>query len=161
MEDLRVLEQIVAKIPAPSGDPDAPLKALIFDSVFNTYRGAIAYARVFDGTLNRRDRMLFMYNGKEYDAEEIGVLKLGMQPVETLRAGEVGYIVGSVKDVRDTRVGDTITLARNRASEAISGFREVKPMVFSGVFPANTDDFEDLRYLMGDNDSGEFQPLVA
>ncbi len=140
-----LLEQIVAKIPAPTGDPDAPLKALIFDSVFNSYRGAIAYARVFDGTLNRRDRMRFMVTGKEYDAEEIGVLRLGMQPVETLRAGEVGYIVGSVKDVRDTRVGDTITLARNRAHEPISGFREVKPMVFSGVFPTSSDDFEDLR----------------
>jgi GTP-binding protein LepA len=140
-----LLEQIVARIPAPKGDPEAPLKALIFDSVFNSYRGAIAYARIFEGTLNKRERMLFMATGKEYDAEEIGVLKLGMQPVDTLRAGEVGYIVGSVKDVRDTRVGDTITLARKPAPDAISGFREVKPMVFSGVFPTNSDDFEDLR----------------
>ncbi|MDX1739813.1 MAG: translation elongation factor 4 [Rhodothermales bacterium] len=140
-----LLEQIVAKIPPPEGDPEAPLRALIFDSVFNSYRGAIAYARVFEGTLNKRERMLFMATGKEYDAEEIGVLKLGMQPVDTLRAGEVGYIVGSVKDVRDTRVGDTITLARKPAPDAISGFREVKPMVFSGVFPTNSDDFEDLR----------------
>ena len=140
-----LLEQIVARVPAPRGNPEGPLKALIFDSVFNSYRGAIAYARVFDGTLNKGDHMLFLSNKKEYDAEEIGVLRLGMEPVDVLRAGDVGYIVGSVKDVRDTRVGDTITLAKNPAVEAISGFREVKPMVFSGVFPTNSDEFEDLR----------------
>ncbi|NNE47379.1 MAG: elongation factor 4 [Rhodothermales bacterium] len=140
-----LLEQIVARIPAPRGNPEGPLKALIFDSVFNSYRGAIAYARVFDGTLNKGDHMLFLSNKKEYDAEEIGVLRLGMEPVDVLRAGDVGYIVGSVKDVRDTRVGDTITLAKNPAVDAISGFREVKPMVFSGVFPTNSDEFEDLR----------------
>jgi GTP-binding protein LepA len=141
----KLLEQIVARVPAPRGNPDGPLKALIFDSVFNSYRGAIAYARVFDGTLNKGDHMLFLSNKKEYDAEEIGVLRLGMEPVDVLRAGDVGYIVGSVKDVRDTRVGDTITLAKNPAVDAISGFREVKPMVFSGVFPTNSDEFEDLR----------------
>ncbi|MBT8400629.1 MAG: translation elongation factor 4 [Rhodothermia bacterium] len=141
----QLLDQIVARIPPPSGDPDAPLKALVFDSVFNTYRGAIAYVRIFDGTLKKGDAMKFMSNRKEYDAEEIGVLRMNMEPTKTLRAGEVGYIIGSVKDVRDTRVGDTITLIADPASESISGFREVKPMVFSGFFPTSTDDFEDLR----------------
>jgi GTP-binding protein LepA len=140
-----LLEKLVQRVPAPKGDPSAPLKALIFDSVFNQYRGAIVYARVFEGTLRKGDPMRFMSNRKEYDAEEIGILRLGMQPVEELRAGDVGYIIGSVKDVRDTRVGDTVTLASRPATEGISGFREVKPMVFSGVYPADADDFEDLR----------------
>ncbi len=140
-----LLERVVKKIPPPQGDPDAPLKALIFDSVFNTYRGSIVYTRVFEGSLKKGERMLFMSNLKEYDAEEIGILRLDMHPVEELRAGEVGYIIGSVKDVRDTRVGDTITHASRRAAGAISGFREVKPMVFSGVYPTNPEAFEDLR----------------
>ncbi len=140
-----LLEAIVRRIPAPAANQDAPLRALIFDSVFNTYRGSIVYARVFDGALRRGDRMRFMANGKEYDAEEIGTLRLTMQPCDELRAGEVGYVIGSVKDVHDTRVGDTITTARGGASEPISGFREVKPMVFSGVYPTDADRFEDLR----------------
>ncbi len=141
----RLLETIVRRIPPPKGDPNAPLKALIFDSVFNQYRGSIVYARIFEGVLRKGDRMLFMSNGKQYDAEEIGVLRLTMQPVDELRAGDVGYIIGSVKDVHDTRVGDTITLAKNPAEAPIKGFREVKPMVFSGVYPTDADDFEDLR----------------
>jgi GTP-binding protein LepA len=140
-----LLEMIVRRIPSPTGDPDAPLKALIFDSVFNQYRGSIVYARVFEGTLHKGEAMRFMANKKEYDAEEIGTLKLGMEPVEALRAGDVGYIIGSVKDVRDTRVGDTITTAANPAETFIKGFREVKPMVFSGIYPTSSDDFEDLR----------------
>jgi GTP-binding protein LepA len=140
-----LLRSIVARIPPPKGDPAAPLQALVFDSVFNPYRGAIAYARVFQGTLRKGDGMLFMSNGKEYDAEEIGILRLGMQPVDQLSAGEVGYIIGSVKDVRDTRVGDTVTLARRPAGAPIAGFEEIKPMVFSGVYPTSADDFEDLR----------------
>ncbi len=140
-----LLEKIVHRIPPPQGDPEAPLKALIFDSIFNQYRGAIAYLRLFDGTLRKGEAMRFMSNRQQYDAEEIGILKLGMEPVEALRAGEVGYVIGSVKDVRDTRVGDTITHARRPAAVPISGFREVKPMVFSGVYPTNADDFEDLR----------------
>lgn len=140
-----LLEQIVARIPPPEGDPEAPLQALIFDSVFNTYRGSIVYARVFEGTLKKGDGMLFMSNLAEYDAEEIGYLKLGMEPVKVLKAGEVGYVIGSVKDVLDTRVGDTITHQKRRADGPITGFREVKPMVFSGVYPTNTEDFEDLR----------------
>ena len=140
-----LLEAIVSRVPAPKGDPKQPLKALIFDSVFNQYRGSIVYTRVFEGTLRKGDRMRFMSNLKEYDAEEIGILRLTMQPVDELRAGDVGYIIGSVKDVRDTKVGDTITLAGNPADAPISGFREVKPMVFSGIYPTDADDFEDLR----------------
>ena len=140
-----LLEQIVKRIPAPGGDPDAPLQALIFDSVFDQYRGSIVYARLFQGTLRKGDHMRFMAHRKEYDAEEIGVLRLGMQEVDTLQAGDVGYVIGSVKDVRDTRVGDTITQAGRPAQAPIAGFKEVKPMVFSGVYPTNSDDFEDLR----------------
>ncbi len=140
-----LLEALVQRVPPPKGDPEAPLKALIFDSIFNQYRGAIAYVRVFEGTLNKRQGMRFMVTRQEYNAEEIGILKLGMEPVQELRAGEVGYVIGSIKDVRDTRVGDTITHAKNPALEPIAGFREVKPMVFSGVYPTSADDFEDLR----------------
>jgi len=140
-----LLEKIVDRIPAPSGNSEAPLKALIFDSVFNQYRGAVAYARIFEGTLRKGDKMKFMANGEEYDAEEIGVLKLGMEPVNELNPGEVGFVIGSVKDVRHTRVGDTITLSKNPADEPIKGFLEAKPMVFSGVYPTSSEDFEDLR----------------
>jgi GTP-binding protein LepA len=140
-----LLESIVSRIPAPKGKADAPLKALIFDSVFNTYRGSIVYARVFEGTLQKGDGMRFMSNNKLYDAEELGYLRLNMEPTKALYAGEVGYIIGSVKDVKDTRVGDTITTARNGATEAVGGYRDVKPMVFSGVYPTSSEDFEDLR----------------
>ena len=140
-----LLEQIVRRIPAPKGEPAAPLQALIFDSVFNQYRGSIVYARVFEGTLRKGDKMRFMSNAREYDAEEIGILRMNMVPVDELKAGEVGYVIGSVKDVRDTRVGDTITSARGGAETPISGFREVKPMVFSGVYPTSTEEFEELR----------------
>ena len=142
---LDLLEAVIDRVPPPSGDPGACLQALIFDSIFNQYRGAIAYVRVFQGVLRRRDELLFMAAGGRYSAEEIGLLRLGMEPVEELRAGEVGYVIGSIKDVRDTRVGDTITHARRPAPEPIAGFREVKPMVFSGVYPASSEDFEDLR----------------
>ena len=144
----KLLEQIVARVPPPKGNRDSPLKGLIFDSVFNTYRGAVAYVRIFDGTLKKGERTIFMSNGREYDAEEIGVLRLGMEPRDVLSAGEVGYVIGSVKDVRDTRVGDTITHARKPAGEPIAGFQNAKPMVFSGVYPTNSDDFEDLRYSL-------------
>lgn len=140
-----LLEKIVERIPPPTGDPEAPLQALIFDSIFNQYRGSIVYARVFEGTLRKGDAMKFMANHKEYDAEEIGFLRIAMEPTKELRAGEVGYIIGSVKDVHDTKVGDTITHLKRPAAEAISGFREVKPMVFSGVYPVVAEQFEDLR----------------
>ncbi|MCS7082146.1 MAG: translation elongation factor 4 [Bacteroidetes bacterium] len=140
-----LLEAIIARIPPPQGDPEAPLKALIFDSVFNPYRGAVVYCRLFDGTLRRGDRIRFMATGKEYVAEEIGVLRLGHQPVEELRAGEVGYVIGNVKELKDARVGDTITHAERPASEPIPGFRQVKPMVYSGLYPTASEEFENLR----------------
>ena len=140
-----VLEAVVRRVPPPKGDPNGQLRALIFDSVFNQYRGAVVYVRVFEGTLTKRERMRFMSNYKEYDAEEIGILRLNMEPTEQLRAGEVGYVIGSVKDVRDTRVGDTITSARNPAEVPIKGFMESKPMVFSGLYPTESENFEDLR----------------
>ena len=140
-----LLEAVIQRVPPPAGDPDAHLQALIFDSVFNQYRGAIAYVRVFQGTVRKRDEIRFMATHKRYLAEEIGLLRLGMEPVDQLRAGEVGYVIGSIKDVRDTRVGDTITHERKRADAPIAGFREARPMVFSGVYPASSEDFEDLR----------------
>lgn len=140
-----LLELIINRIPAPSGDVDAPLQALIFDSVFNTYRGSIAYTRVFEGTLRKGDSILFMSNKKSYTAEEIGFLRLNMEPTDILRAGDVGYVIGSVKEVSDVKVGDTITHSKSQASEPVTGFRDPKPMVFSGVYPTNSDDFEDLR----------------
>ena len=140
-----LLEHIASRVPGPTGDPEAPLQALTFDSVFDQYRGSIVYTRLFEGTLRKGDRIRFMSNGREYNAEEIGTLRLGMQQVDELQAGDVGYIIGSIKDVRDTRVGDTITGADDPAAEPIEGFKEIKPMVFSGVYPTNSEDFEDLR----------------
>ncbi|NBB73183.1 MAG: elongation factor 4 [Bacteroidetes bacterium] len=140
-----LIESVIQRVPPPTGERDAPLRALIFDSVYDSYRGSVVYARVFDGTLNKGDTMRFMSNDKEYDAEELGILRLGRQKVDTLEAGDVGYIIGSVKDVHDTRVGDTITTKKNPAEAPIPGFKEVKPMVFSGVYPTESDDFEDLR----------------
>ncbi len=140
-----VLERIVERVPAPTGDPDAPLQALIFDSTFDTYRGSIVYVRVKQGTLRKGDAIQFMATGARYHAEEIGHLKLTMQPVDVLGPGEVGYLIGSVKDVADTRVGDTVTHQKNGATEQLPGYRDVKPMVFSGIYPSDSNDFEDLR----------------
>ncbi|WP_255380491.1 translation elongation factor 4 [Rubrivirga sp. SAORIC476] len=140
-----VLERIVERVPAPAGDPEAPLQALIFDSTFDTYRGSIVYIRVKEGTLRKGDAIQFMATGAKYFAEEIGHLKLTMQPVDELGPGEVGYLIGSVKDVADTRVGDTVTHQRNGATEQLPGYRDVKPMVFSGIYPTDSNDFEDLR----------------
>lgn len=140
-----LLESIIRRIPPPTGDPDSELQALIFDSVFNQYRGAVAYVRIFDGTLHRRDPIRFMAVKQDYLAEEIGYLQLGMQPAQELKAGDVGYVIASIKDVRHTKVGDTITHTRRPAATPVAGFKVVKPMVFSGVYPANAEDFEDLR----------------
>ena len=140
-----MLDMMIDRVPPPSGDPDAPLRALIFDSIYDSYRGSVVYARVFDGTLEQGDAMEFMSKNKQYDAEELGILRMGRQQVDTLTAGDVGYIIGSIKDIQDTRVGDTITLANNPAEDPIPGFEEVKPMVFSGIYPTDTDDFEELR----------------
>jgi len=140
-----LLDMMIDRVPPPSGDPDAPLRALIFDSIYDSYRGSVVYARVFDGTLEQGDAMEFMSNKKQYDAEELGILRMGRQKVDTLTAGDVGYIIGSIKDIQDTRVGDTITLENDPAETPIPGFEEVKPMVFSGIYPTDTDDFEELR----------------
>ena len=140
-----VLEAIVARIPAPKGDENAPLQALIFDSVFNPFRGIIAYFRVFNGTLRKGDHVKFFNTGSEYDADEIGVLKLKMQPRQEIKAGDVGYICSGIKTSEDVKVGDTITSVANPAQEAIAGFEDVKPMVFAGVYPVEADQYEDLR----------------
>lgn len=140
-----LLEAIVERVPPPKMEEDKPLKALIFDSIFNTYRGSIVYVRVMQGTLKKGDPILFMATGKEYDAEEIGYLKLQKEPCDELKAGDVGYVIGSVKSLQDARVGDTITHQKKKADEPIPGYQESKPMVFSGIFPTNSEDFEDLR----------------
>ena len=140
-----ILQAIVDRIPAPQGDPDAPLQALIFDSVFNPFRGIIAYFKIVNGTVKKNDFVKFVSTGKEYHADEIGVLKLQMSPRDTLSAGNVGYIISGIKTSREVRVGDTITHVDRPCAEAIDGFEDVKPMVFAGVYPIETEDFENLR----------------
>ena len=140
-----VLEAIVSRIPAPKGDPDAPLKALIFDSVFDEYRGAVAYIRVMEGTVREKDRIRFFSRGQEFQAEDVGILEMQRKRIGSLSAGDVGYIIANVKDVHDTKVGDTITLVDNPASEPLPGYKEAKPMVFSGLYPSNSDNFGELR----------------
>jgi GTP-binding protein LepA len=140
-----VLEAIVSRISAPKGDPNAPLKALIFDSVFDEYRGAIAYIRVMEGTVREKDKIRFFSKGQEFQAEDIGILEMQRKRIGSLSAGDVGYIIANVKDVHDTKVGDTITLVDNPAAEPLPGYKEAKPMVFSGMYPSNSDDFGELR----------------
>lgn len=140
-----ILEAIVHRIPAPVGNPDAPLQALIFDSVFNPFRGIIAYFKIVNGTISKGDLVKFIATGKEYDADEVGVLKLDMMPKQTLSAGNVGYIISGIKASKEVKVGDTITHVKRPSDKAISGFEEVKPMVFAGVYPIDAEDFEDLR----------------
>lgn len=140
-----ILNAIIERIPAPKGDADAPLQCLVFDSVFNSFRGIIAYFKVINGVLRTGDRVRFFNTGKEYDADEIGVLKLDMQPEKELRAGNVGYIISGIKTSTEVKVGDTITHVSRPCEEAIAGFEEVKPMVFAGVYPIETEDFENLR----------------
>ncbi len=140
-----ILNAIIERIPAPQGDPAAPLQCLVFDSVFNSFRGIIAYFKVVNGTLHSGDRVRFFNTGKEYDADEIGVLKLDMQPTKELSAGNVGYIISGIKTSTEVKVGDTITHVDRLCTEAIAGFEEVKPMVFAGVYPIETEDFENLR----------------
>lgn len=137
-----ILEAIINRIPAPSGDPHAPLQALIFDSVFNPFRGIIAYFKIVNGTIRKNDFVKFVSTGKEYHADEIGVLKLTMSPRESLSAGNVGYIISGIKTSKEVKVGDTITHVERPCDKAISGFQEVKPMVFAGVYPIETEDFE-------------------
>jgi GTP-binding protein LepA len=140
-----LLERIVFKIPPPKGDPDQPLQALIFDSIFDSYRGAIAYIRIFNGRVKTNDKIRFFAANKELEAEEIGVLGLRKVKVDVLEAGNVGYLIAGIKDVHDTKVGDTITLAKGGAAKPLPGYKIVKPMVYSGLYPTLSDDFEDLR----------------
>jgi GTP-binding protein LepA len=160
-----LLEAIVTKIPPPKGEPEAPLQALVFDSVFDPYRGAITYLRVFNGTIKEKDKLLFFSNGKEVEAEEVGILGLRKIKTNELSAGNVGYLIGGIKDVHDTKVGDTITHLRGGAEEPLPGYKEVKPMVYSGLYPTNSDDFEDLRDALDKfrlNDSAlVFQPETS
>jgi GTP-binding protein LepA len=140
-----ILDAIIERIAPPVGDPEAPLQCLVFDSVFNPFRGIIAYFKVVNGTMKSGDRVRFFNTGKEYDADEIGVLKLGMQPTKEISAGNVGYIISGIKTSTEVKVGDTITHVARPCVEAIEGFEEAKPMVFAGVYPIEAEDFEDLR----------------
>ena len=140
-----LLEAIVERVPAPKEEVDKPLRALIFDSIFNTYRGSVAYVRVIEGVLRKGERFRFMANDMEYNAEDVGYLRMSYEPTQELRAGDVGYVIGSVKSLQDVRVGDTITHVKNGATVPIPGYQEAKPMVFSGIFPTQSEDFEDLR----------------
>lgn len=140
-----LLDAIVEKIPAPQGDPDAPLQALIFDSVFNQFRGVVAYFKVKNGSIKAGDKVKFFNTGMEYDAEELGVLKMKLSPQKEIPCGSVGYIISGIKSAVEVKVGDTITHVENACKEAIAGFEEVKPMVFAGMYPVQADKYEDLR----------------
>lgn len=140
-----ILEAVVNRIQPPEGDPDKPLQALIFDSVFDSYRGAIAYIRVVNGSIKEKEQIKFFAHDKNYLVEEVGILKLKKVRTKELSAGNVGYLVSNIKDVHDTKVGDTITLLRKGAEERLPGYQDIKPMVYSGLYPTNSDDFEDLR----------------
>ncbi|MDX9948362.1 MAG: translation elongation factor 4 [Bacteroidales bacterium] len=140
-----ILERIVNTVPPPAGDPEAPLQALIFDSIFNSFRGIIAYFKIVNGTIRKGDKVKFFSTGHEYAAEEIGVLKMKQSPREEMGAGDVGYIISGIKESSEVKVGDTITHVRNPCSKAIAGFEDVKPMVFAGIYPVDADEYEDLR----------------
>ncbi|MCO5724174.1 translation elongation factor 4 [Robiginitalea marina] len=143
-----ILKAVIERIPAPKGDPEAPLQALVFDSVYNPFRGVETYFRVMNGVIRKGQRVKFMATGKVYDADEIGTLKLHQVPKTSIAAGDVGYLITGVKDAREIKVGDTITSAEKPTTEAISGFEDVKPMVFAGIYPVDTEDYEELRNSM-------------
>lgn len=140
-----LMTAVVERVPAPKGDPEAPLQCLIFDSVFNSFRGVIAYYRVLNGTLRKNDRIRFYHTGKDYGADEVGILQMSLMPREEVKAGDVGYIITGIKSAKEIKVGDTITHVSRPSQEDVKGFEEVKPMVFAGVYPIDNDDFEDLR----------------
>ncbi len=140
-----ILKAIIERVPAPQGDQDAPLQALIFDSVFNSFRGIIAYFKIENGSIKKGDLVKFINTGKEYNADEVGILRLDMVPREEVTCGDVGYIISGIKTSKEVKVGDTITHVKRPAEEAIAGFEEVKPMVFAGVYPIDSEDFENLR----------------
>ena len=160
-----LMEQMIERIPGPGRENDKPLRALIFDSKFDVYRGSVVYARVMEGTLNEGDEIHFMQTGKEYEADEIGYLQMGRHKTDKLQAGEVGYIIGNIKTLQDARVGDTVTHVKTPADKAIPGYKEVNPMVFSGIYPTTTDDFENLRSALEKlqlNDASlQFQPETS
>lgn len=143
-----ILEEIVNRIPSPKGDENAPLQALIFDSVFNSFRGIIAYFRIYNGSIKKGERVKFFNTGQEYNADEIGVLRLKQESRDTVKTGDVGYIISGIKEAKEVKVGDTLTTVLNPCAESIHGFEEVKPMVFAGIYPVDTEDFEELRYSM-------------
>ncbi|MDO6431463.1 translation elongation factor 4 [Flavitalea sp. BT771] len=143
-----ILDAIIEKIPPPEGNPDAPLQALIFDSVFNSFRGIIVYYRILNGSIKKGDIVKFVSTDLEYGADEVGILKLTLDPKPEVKTGDVGYIITGIKNAKEVKVGDTITLASNPNPQMIQGFQEVKPMVFAGIFPVETDDFEELRDCM-------------
>jgi len=143
-----ILQAIVDRVPSPVGEPDAPLQALIFDSVFNSFRGIIAYYKVVHGEIKKGDKVKFINTGKEYLADEVGILKLDMSPRTSVKTGDVGYIISGIKEAREVKVGDTITTVGRPATGAIQGFEEVKPMVFAGIYPVDTDEYEELREAM-------------
>jgi GTP-binding protein LepA len=140
-----ILDAILKRVPAPKGDPDAPLQALIFDSVFNSFRGIIAYFKVENGSIKKGDKVKFFNTGKEYEADEVGILRLRMTPTGEVRTGDVGYIISGIKAASEVKVGDTITHITRPCTSSIAGFEEVKPMVFAGVYPVEADEYEDLR----------------
>ncbi len=143
-----ILRAIIERIHAPKGDENEPLQAMIFDSVFNSFRGIIAYYRVKNGVIKKGDKVRFLNTGKDYNADEVGILKMDLSPRNEVRAGDVGYIISGIKTAKEVKVGDTITLAANPTKEAIKGFEDVKPMVFAGIYPVETDEYEELRYSM-------------
>ena len=143
-----ILSAIIKRIPAPKGDYNAPLQALIFDSVYNSFRGIIVYYRIFNGVLRKGEKIKFSNTGKEYGADEVGILKIGLLPKTEVKAGDVGYVITGIKNAKEVKVGDTITTTANPCKESVKGFEEVKPMVFAGIFPINTDEFEELRDCM-------------
>ena len=143
-----ILSAVIDKVPAPKGDPKAPFQAMIFDSVYNSFRGIEAYFKVVNGELKKGEKVKFMATGKEYFADEIGALKFKQTPQQKISAGEVGYIISGIKEAKEVKVGDTITTKDNPSTEAIKGFEDVKPMVFAGIYPVETEDYEELRKSM-------------
>jgi len=144
----KILEAVIKKIPSPKGNPNAPLQAMIFDSIYNSFRGIFAYYRVFNGSISKNSQVKFFNTGKNYSADEIGILKMDLQPKKEVKTGDVGYIISGIKKANEVKVGDTITLVENPCSSAIKGFENVKPMVFAGIYPVDTDDYENLRSSM-------------
>ena len=143
-----ILQSICERIPSPQGDPNAPLQALIFDSVFNSFRGIIIYYRIFNGSIKKGDKVKFFSTEKEYEADEVGILKLGLEKKDQVLCGDVGYIITGIKNAKEVKVGDTLTTVINPTLARIDGFEDVKPMVFAGIFPVDTDKFEELRDCM-------------